>query len=107
MNALAASYPDPSQVNAASACGSPGTSSGLASGRPFDMHRYRTVFPDRWAALLRAHFRNSVEVAYFFGVDEKAARNWLSGTSGPSGAFVALAAVSIPGAMAALFCEAA
>lgn len=60
-----------------------GDCSGLLSGRPIDLDRFRAVFPDRWSAFLRAHFRNAVEVAYFFGTDEKTARNWLAGITAP------------------------
>lgn len=56
---------------------------GLFSGRPIDLHRLRTVFPDRWAGFLKKHFRNSVEIAAFFSVSEKTARLWMEGASAP------------------------
>lgn len=62
---------------------SAGTLAELYSGRPIDLHRMRAVFPDRWSAFLKAHFRNSVTVAFFFSVDEKTARNWIEGTTAP------------------------
>ena len=65
---------------------------------PVDLHRFRAVFPDRWAALLRKHFRDARHVQFFFGVSERTARDWLDGVSAPAGPFVALACVSIPGA---------
>lgn len=82
-------------------------SPGIKSGAPFDMHRFRTVFPERWARLLRCHFRNAVHVAFFFNVDEKTARNWLAGISGPSGHVVLATVVMFPGAADALWKEAA
>lgn len=60
-----------------------GKPSDLLSGRPIDLDRFRAIFPDRWAAFLKAHFRSSAEVAYFFGVDDKCARNWLAGVTAP------------------------
>lgn len=62
---------------------SSGICSELLSGRPIDLHRMRAVFPDRWAAFLKAHFRNSVTVAFFFSVDERTARLWLEGATAP------------------------
>lgn len=86
---------------------SSGFYAGHESGRPFDMHRYRTVLRDRWADLLKRHFRDSVHIAYFFDVDEKTARNWLGGVTGPSGAAVARAIKCMPSAAAVLLAEAA
>lgn len=60
-----------------------GECSDLLSGRPIDLHRFRAIFPDRWAAFLKAHFRSSAEVAYFFGVDDKCAWNWMAGVTAP------------------------
>lgn len=66
---------------------------------PVDLHRFRAVFPDRWAALLRHHFNGDLlRIQTFFGVSERTARDWLGGVSAPAGPFVALACVSIPGA---------
>lgn len=75
---------------------SPGVSSGAASGVRFDPHAFRRVFPDRWSAFLRAHHRDATEVAYFYGVTDRAARDWWEGVSGPRGAVVALAAAAEP-----------
>ena len=71
----------------------PEVSSGTLSGIPFDMHRFRTVFPGRWADFLRAHFRDARHVAFAFDVDDKTARNWIAGITAPR-AEVALYAVS-------------
>ncbi len=82
-------------------------SSDIFQGRPIDLHRFRAVFPDRWSAFIRAHFQSTAHVAYFFGVDDKCARNWWNGTSGPSGAFVAAVCAQYPQAAAILWREAA
>ena len=71
------------------------------------MHRFRIVLRDRWAALLKAHFRDSVQIAYFFDVDEKTARNWLAGVTLPSGPASLWAIKAMPGAAAILLDEAA
>jgi hypothetical protein len=75
---------------------------GLLSGRPCDPRAFRRVYPDRWAKFLRSHFRNSLEIAVFFDVDEKTARQWLNGVNAPQAWVVSFAVVSIPGAVAAL-----
>lgn len=75
---------------------SSGELSGVFSGVPFDIHRFRAVFPDRWAAFLRANFRSSAHVAVFFDVDDRTARNWLEGITGPRGAHVAVALIARP-----------
>ena len=75
-----------------------GTSPGVFPERQFDLHRFKAVFPDRWAALLRSHFSGSAHVAAFFGVDDHTARDWLEGTTGPRGFAVAIACSAIPGA---------
>lgn len=82
-------------------------SSGTFTGKPFDLHRFRTLFPGKWSDLIRRHFRSTVEVAYFFSVDEKTARNWWEGVTGPSGHAVAIAMKCLPGAMEVIFAEAA
>lgn len=78
------------------------SSGSLAVERPFDLHRFRTLFPDRWASFLRAHFRNHTQIAAFFDVDDKTARNWLDGTTKPTAPTALIAVASIPGAMAEL-----
>lgn len=85
----------------------PRVSSGDCAGKPFDLGRFRAVFPDQWSELIRRSFRNPVEVAYFFSVDEKTARNWFEGTTGPSGHAVAIAVRYLPGALEIIFSEAA
>jgi hypothetical protein len=82
-------------------------SSGTFTGKPFDLHHFRAVFPDQWSQLIRRHFRSTVEVAYFFSVDEKTARNWWEGVTGPSGHAVAIAIRCLPDALHILFAEAA
>lgn len=86
---------------------SSGTFAGLSSGRPVDLHRYRTVFPDRWAAFLKAHFRDSVTVAYFFGVNEKTARLWMEGVTAPRAEVVLALAERAPSIIPYLLSEAA
>ena len=81
------------------ALSAPAMSSGFSSGtfsRPFDLWRFRAVFPDRWSSLLQRHHRDSEEIAFFYGVDEKTARNWLEGATGPRGAHVAMAFEAYP-----------
>jgi hypothetical protein len=82
-------------------------SSGTFTGKPFDLHRYRALFPDQWSQLIHRHFSSTVEVAYFFSVDEKTARNWWEGVTGPSGHAVAIAIRCLPDALPILFAEAA
>jgi hypothetical protein len=73
-----------------------GVSSGVSFQSRFDPHAFRRTFPDRWSAFLRAHHRDATEVAYFYGVTDRAARDWWEGVSGPRGAVVALAAAAEP-----------
>lgn len=70
--------------------------SDILSGRPFDMHRFRAVFPDIWAEFLKAHFRDKEHIAYFFDTDEKTARNWLSGFNVPTGPRAVAAVLQFP-----------
>jgi hypothetical protein len=51
-------------------------------------------------AFLRAHHRDATEVAFFYGVTDRAARDWWEGVSGPKGAVVAMAAASSPAGFA-------
>lgn len=74
---------------------------------PFDMMRFKTVFPTRWSAFLRAHFQSSAHVAFFFGVDDRTARHWLDGTTAPSGAVAIVACARIEGAVDFLMGQAA
>lgn len=74
----------------------------LAVERPFNLHRFRAVFPDRWTAFLKAHFQSHAQIAAFFDVDDKTARNWLDGTTKPTAPTALIAVASIPGAMADL-----
>lgn len=50
---------------------------------PHDLEAVLRVFPDRWPALLKAHFSSPVEVALFFRVSERAARKWWEGDTEP------------------------
>jgi hypothetical protein len=64
---------------------------GILAGRPIDLAGMKRRLPGQWSSFIRAHFRSSTEVGYFFGVDEKTARNWFNGTSEPRmSAFAAL-----------------
>lgn len=74
----------------------------LAVERPFDLHRFRALFPDRWTAFLKAHFQSHAQIAAFFDVDDKTARNWLDGTTKPTAPTALIAVARIPGAMAEL-----
>lgn len=75
---------------------------GLLAGRPCDPRAFRRLYPDRWSAFLRGHFRNSTEIAAFFDVDEKTARQWLNGVNAPQAWAASFAVISIPGAAANL-----
>jgi len=84
---------------------SSGVRSGIASGeffgigaRPFDLHRYRVLFPDRWMVFLHRNFRNPVHVAFMFGVSDRTARNWWEGVSAPRAEFALAACKHVPGA---------
>lgn len=69
-------------------------------GFPADLHRYRTVFPDRWAALLRDHYNGDLRrIMFNLDCSERCARDWLAGKTGPSGPAAILAASRIPGAV--------
>ncbi|MCK9544917.1 MAG: hypothetical protein M0R03_23120 [Novosphingobium sp.] len=81
---------------------SPGSFAGLIAGRPCDPRAFQRVYPDRWRAFLRSHFRSSTEVAAFFSVDEKTARQWLEGVTGPRGWAVSFAVMAVPTAAAFL-----
>ncbi len=78
--------------------GADALSFGVCSGSRFDPHAYRRAFPDRWAAFLRAHHRSPTEVAYFYGVTDRAARDWWDGVSAPRGSAVAQAHAVFPDA---------
>lgn len=95
------------EAASAAGAGSAGIGIGEFPGRQFDMDGLRRVFRDRWAAFLKAHFRNSVEVAFFFGTDERTARQWLEGVNAPSGPFVARAVDKFPAALPILMGRAA
>ena len=96
------------KVNAPGLELSSGQLSAALAGRAVDLHRFRTVFPHRWADLLNEQFRADIElITVFFGVSEKCARNWLAGRTGPSGSATLIAVAKIPGAMQALWRDAA
>ena len=63
----------------------PAKVAGRISTRVFDPYQARREFPDRWAAWCRDHFRDSVMLAYAFGVSEKTARLWMEGVTSPQG----------------------
>lgn len=103
--ARALAYSDPSDAAGAATASSAGAAKSrekLPVERPFDLHRFRVVFPDRFAALLRAHFRDAVHIAYVLGVTERTARGWLDGINAPNGPTAVLAVATIPGAVAFL-----
>ena len=74
--------PPPVRVSPVSA---PAKLAGRISTRVFDPYKARREFPDRWAAWCREHFRDSVMLAYAFGVSEKTARLWMEGVTSPQG----------------------
>ena len=70
---------------------------------PANLHQYRRAFPVRCAELIKSHIGTSPsKIAVFFDIDEKTARDWLSGKAAPSGPFVAIICARIPGAAAYL-----
>lgn len=72
--------------------------------RAFDPLHYKTVFPDRWAAFLRAHWNGDVlAIAVFFDVTTRTAENWLNGHGRATGDKVALAALAEPDSFATHF----
>ena len=77
---------------------SPGNLSDLLAGRPCDPRRFRALYPDRWSAFLRAHFQNHMHVAVCFDVEEKTARLWWEGVTGPKGWVVDYAIRALPAA---------
>ena len=77
---------------------SPGNLSDLLAGRSCDPRRFRALYPDRWSAFLRAHFQNHMHVAVFFDVEEKTARLWWEGVTGPKGWVVDYAIRALPAA---------
>ena len=79
----------------------------FSGGTPIDLMALRRCFPDRWSAFLRAHFRDHVHVAYFFGVDERTARNWWNAIGAPRGEVVLAVVARCPSAVALLLPEAA
>ena len=76
-------------------------------GRPVDPYRFKALFPDQWAAFLRAHHRRPEEVAVFYGVTFKTAENWWHGVTAGTGASVAQAALAHPDGFVAHFGKAA
>lgn len=86
----------PAEASAPVAAESFGELSGVNSARfstgsRIDPDAYRRAFPDRWSAFLRAHHRDATEVAFFYGVTDRAARDWWEGRSAPRGSVVAQA----------------
>lgn len=84
-------------------CGQPNPagaapSFGVSSGSRFDPDAYRRAFPDRWSAFVRSHHRSPTEVAFFYGVTDRAARDWWEGVSAPRGSAVAQAHAQFPDA---------
>lgn len=111
---LAASNPDASacdQNAAKQAGGSLGNQfarkTNALDGRPVDPYRFKALFPDQWAAFLRAHHRRPEEVAVFYGVTFKTAENWWHGVTAGTGASVAQAALAHPAGFVAHFGRAA
>lgn len=92
----------PAQVN--NSIGIKEMSFGFLSGgekpRTFDAH-----LRDAWVTLINKHFDSPEQAAVFFGVSEKTARNWATGSCGPRGGPVAYAMKRIPGAATMLLGE--
>lgn len=73
--------------------------------QPFDPWRFKAVFPDRWSAFLRAHYRNAEHVAHEYGVRYQTALNWWQGAHRPSGQAVAQAALTHGEGLRACLCR--
>jgi len=98
LRAVGGSSQSPSVASAESdTAAAAGVSPGIYS-RRCDPHAIRRKFPEKWMGFLRAHFRDPVEVAYVFSVDEKTARHWWHGTTGPQGWAVEFAHQQFPDA---------
>jgi hypothetical protein len=69
---------------------------GFAGVSPADVWGIKRTSPSRWAEFLRAHFRDSVHVAFTFGVSERTARDWLNEISTPRMPHVVLAFAAEP-----------
>ena len=70
--------------------------------RRIDMHALRRSMPERWSHFCRQHFRNSIELAAFFGTDERTARFWLEGKYAPNASVALRAVTSFPDAIPCL-----
>lgn len=75
---------------------SPGIGTDILAGKPFDMDRFRTIFPEIWSEFLRRHFRDKEHIAFFFDTDERTARNWLAGLNAPTGPRAVAAVLQFP-----------
>jgi len=94
LSGSASGSPSLRKVNSPDAALSPGT----FSGRPCDPYAFRRLYPNRWREFLRAHFRNATDVEMAFSIDDKTARNWWHGKTGPQGWAVEYARQHVPGA---------
>ena len=66
---------------------------------PVDLNRFRAVFPDRWQAFIKAHFRDIRHVQFALGVSEKTARDYWAGTTSPRAEVALYACATHPGAL--------
>lgn len=80
----------------------PGNLADLLAGRPCDPRAFRRAYPDRWHDFLHRNFRSPLHVAVFFEVDERTARHWWEGYTGPQAWAMAFAISAVPGAEAFL-----
>ncbi|MFE3839532.1 hypothetical protein [Pseudogemmobacter sonorensis] len=80
----------------------PGNLADLLAGRPCDPRAFRRAYPDRWCEFLHRNFRSPLHTAVFFEVDERTARHWWEGYTGPQAWAMAFAISSVPGAEAFL-----
>lgn len=75
---------------------SPGIGVGITAGIASDIERLQKVFPDVFAAWLKANFDGKEHIAYFFCRDERTARNWLKGDNCPTGAMAVAIVLRFP-----------
>jgi hypothetical protein len=97
----------PRVVSVNHAAKAPEKSPGVFPGRRADPFAFYRLFRDQWPAFLKANFRNSADVASFFDVDDRTARGWLEGHTGPRGQVVAYAVATMPAETAAMVGRAA
>lgn len=65
----------------------------MSLSKVMDPRGFKSFFKQRFAAFLKAHYRNAEEVAVIYGVRYQTALNWWQGVNAPSGDTTTLAAM--------------